>query len=188
MQPLKGCLALLFFLCVSAHLPVSAQEDNMVHMPIQLSITPKASLNLAGENMILRFIPDKGAEQVITPSTVGHLWLNYSAIVEGTTNYAIYVSLTSTNLPADVMVKLTTSPDVGAGSGQVGTPCEPIYLSMSPQPIVANIGSCFTGQGLNKGHELVYSWELAPGFDPELLRIAELDIQAGVIYTIVTNE
>jgi len=165
-----------------------AQQDNVISLPVQLSITPKASLNLAGENMMLRFTPDKGAEQIITPSTVGKLWLNYSSIIEGSSTNSIYVSLTSTNLPAEIMVKLTIGPDVGVGSGQLGTPAKPIFLSLTPQPIVTNIGSCFTGQGMNKGHELTYSWELAPNYDPELLKIAELNIQAGVIYTIVTNE
>lgn len=179
-------LFLLLFIC-QQH-TIVGQQDNKVSLPIQLTITPKASVHLAGENIRFSFSPTTGAEQILTPTSVGKLWLNYSSIVDGFSTNTICVSLNTTNLPSEIMIKLVIGADVGAGAGQIGKPTEPIILNNSPQAIITNIGSCYTGVGAKKGHPLTYTWELAPNYDPDILKISELNIQAGVVYTIVNNE
>ncbi len=91
------------------------------------------------------------------------------------------------NIPAEINIKLKTDPYQGNGSGELGLPTNPVILSTFPQPIIVNIGSCYTGKGEGQGHKLTYSWELSPSYDPELLRVDELQIATDIIYTIVNN-
>lgn len=165
-----------------------AQESNVTKLPISLAIPAKALLSLQGTDQKLNFsfIKD-GQKQIISPKSSGKVWLNYSSVVEPGSTNTICVSLGSNNLPAEVSIKLTVAKDVGAGSGQVGEPSAPIILSEFPQQIISNIGSCYTGKGENAGHLLTYSWELSEEYDPELVKIEELQLEAGIIYTIVNK-
>ena len=176
------------FLLIQFNSNAQEPETNVVNMPVQLSIPPKASISLAGSGLKFKFDSKKGTEQIITPTSVGKLWINYSSIVEGSNTNSICVNLSTNNLPAEIMIKLIVGSDVGGGFGKMGKPAEPIILTLSPQPIITEIGSCFTGQGMNKGNELTYSWQLAPEYDPDLLKIEELKIEAGVVYTVVSSE
>jgi hypothetical protein len=164
------------------------KTTNVTKMPVQMVIPPVASLSLTGAD--LRFsIEGKGTQQIITPTTVGKVWLNYSSVVENNSTNAICASLSSGFIPAEVSIKLKVGPDAGQGQGQVGTPTGVITLSPYPQPIIAHIGTCYTGQGVNKGHPLTYTWELHPDYDNEFFSESDLDsLKIGVIYTITTNE
>lgn len=167
---------------------VYAQESNTVKVPVLLEIPAKASVQLIGSNLTLNYSKNNSSDvQVLTPSSAGKCWINYSSIVNFGTSNTIYASLGDGNVPAEISIKLKVGKDVWAGAGQTGQPTEPITLSSFPQPIITNIGSCYTGQGEGKGHELTYSWIVAPNYDPDLIKLEELNIVASVIYTIVTN-
>lgn len=184
MKGFTNILILLFFLSVR----LSAQKANEATMPIQLSLLPTASLNLAGANIRLSIVEGKGAEQIITPSTVGKMWLNYSSIVAWNSTNNICVSLSSGNLPAEVAIKMIAGPDLGAGSGKMGRPVGPVTLSNYPQVIIAGIGSCYTGQGVNKGHLLSFSWSIRPDVETDILSLENLELEVGIIYTIISDE
>ena len=168
---------------------LKAQVSNTsARLPIQLTIPAKASISLAGSDLNFSFTPsNESNQQTISPKSAGKIWINYSSIIDFNSTNSIYVNLGTGNLPAEISIKLSIGQDAGFGSGQVGIPKEPIILSSSPQPIITNIGSCYTGKGVEKGHMLSYSWELAPNYDPDLIRIEDLQIEVGIIYTIVNN-
>jgi len=188
MQGPYRCFFVLFYL-LSMGGNLSAQQENTAKIPVQLSIPPSASLTLAGSDIQLSFNQSKGAEQIISPSNFGKIWLNYSSVVEGNSTNSIYVSLASGNLPADVNIKLNVGQDVGAGSGKMGNPIKQVTLTNYPQAIITDIGSCYTGQGINKGHPLTYSWELSPNKDSDILTTEDIsNIEVGVVYTIIANE
>lgn len=177
----------VFILLMLTHY-LCAQESNTVKLPIMLGIPAKASINLIGSDLTFKFSPKNDGEiQTLTPSSAGKVWLNYSSIVEWGSSNSIYVSLGDGNVPAEVSIKLKIEKDAGVGSGQTGQPTDPITLSYSPQPIITNIGSCFTGKGEGKGHLLTYSWVLSPNYDPDLIKIEDLKIVTSIIYTIVNN-
>lgn len=178
---------LRFFLIWIISTNIIAQNSNQGKIPVLLDIPSKASIGIAGSDLNLSVKPGSTAEQKITPKSASKVWLNYSSVVEyGSTN-SIYVSLNPGNLPAEISIQLTISKDAGGGSGQVGIPNSSIILRTSPQPIVTNIGTCYTGRGVNNGHLLSYSWILDSLYDPELIKIEDLQIESGVIYTIVAN-
>lgn len=163
-------------------------QDNVTKLPVALSIPAKANISLAGSDLKLTLVAkDNEQKQVLTPNSSGTLWINYSSVVETNSTYSIFVNLFSNSLPAEISIKLTIGEDAGLGTGQTGIPTNPITLTTFPQPIITNIGSCYTGKGEGKGHKLTYSWMLSPNYDPDLLQLEALQIEADVIYTIVKN-
>lgn len=166
---------------------VYSQNNNSVEVPLVLSIPPVSLINFALDNNQVithsySFLEPNNVEQIITPSTHDKTWLNYSSIVnKGATNY-ITVNISSGSLPADVSLRVIISEDVGFGSGSIGIPVGEITLSRYPQSIIVNIGSCFTGIGLNKGHRLTYVWDSPEGYQYEYGK------NIAVTYTINSTE
>jgi len=176
------------FLAILISGALVAQESNTARFPVQLSIPPKASINLAGMDIDSSLVNVKSTVQILTPTSAKKIWINYSSVVEKDSKNTICASLSSGDLPAEVIIKLQISEDVGKGAGEMGKPSEPIVLSDYPQAIITDIGSCYTGQGAGKGHLLTYTWEFAPKYDPEDINIEDLNFKVYVIYTIVNNE
>ena len=159
-------------------------QDNSVKMPIVLSIPSIALVDFAGTDTRVTFISGKGAEQIITPSTLDKTWINYSSIVDGKSTNNISVNLSSMNTPAEIRIKLDVGQDVGAGAGTIGKPIGQITLTPYPQDIITGIGSCYTGRGAQKGHQLIYSWEWLPPYDIDHSSIDNIEV--SVTYTITT--
>lgn len=177
---------LLLFIILSSRGMVSAQDKNIVKMPIVFSIPAIALVDFAGSDKRITFISGKGAEQIITPSTLDKIWINYSSIVEGKSTNSISVQISSGNLPAEIRIKLDVGQDAGAGAGTMGKPIGQIALSPYPMEIITGIGSCYTGRGTQKGHQLIYSWEWMPPYDFEHSSIDSLAI--SVIYTFTASK
>lgn len=180
---LFSLIGLLFLLPSTIY----SQNNNTAEIPLLLSIPPVSLINFAvgGEQLITysySFLEPNNVEQIITPSTGNKTWLNYSSIVNsGATNY-ITVNISSGNLPAGVTLHVLISEDAGSGSGLTGKTVGEITLSRYPQNIIVNIGSCFTGVGINKGHRLTYIWD-------NLENSNDLNRDPiGVTYTITSTE
>lgn len=165
---------------------IYAQDKNTVEMPIVFSIPTIALVDFAGSDKHISFIPGKGAEQIITPSTLDKTWINYSFIVEGKSTNSISVQISSGTLPAEIRIKLDVGEDVGAGAGTMGKPVGQITLSPYPREIITGIGNCYTGKGIQKGHQLIYSWEWMPPYDIDHSSIDKIEI--AVIYTLTNSK
>lgn len=167
-----------------------AQEKvNTAKLPIQMAIPPSAKLSMGSSELRFSIVKDDGSGKNLAPTTVDTIWINYSSVIQNNTTNTISANLSSGDLPAEVAIKLTVGPDVGAGYGKVGNPTMPVYLNAFPQPIITDIGSCYTGLGNNKGHLLTFTWELLPGYDPEALLDEEMsNLRVRVIYTINSDE
>jgi len=164
---------------------VSAQDNNVVQMPIKVSIPMVSLVGFAGSGAPNN-ISGKGAVQRVTPSTTDTTWINYSSVVDDNTTNSLSVNIISGNLPAQVVVKLNVGEDVGAGAGTMGKPVGKIILSEYPQTVITNIGTCYTGQGPKKGHPISYSWEGLESIDDDHTLIENLEI--SVIYTFTTGK
>ena len=179
-------LSLLLFFIASFHNGmVQAQTKNTVEMPLILSIPTIALIDFAGSDTRITFVEGKGAEQIITPSTLDKTWINYSSIVDGNSTNNISVNFTSLNIPADLRIKLDVGEDAGAGAGTLGKPIHQITLSPYPQEIITGIGSCYTGKGTQKGHQLTYSWEW---LTPSEIDRSDIDnFEISVTYTLTAS-
>jgi len=164
-------------------------KENAANMPIQMAIPPSAKLSMLSSDLRFSIFEGEGNKRKLASSVIDSVWINYSSIIENNNPNSICASLSSEDLPAEIAIKLTVKPDVGAGNGQMGIPSEPIYLSMFPQPIITNIGSCYTGQGNNMGHLLIFNWVLKSNYDPEILPEEQLsNLHIKVVYTFITGE
>lgn len=154
-------LVVLLFLFFSSH--VVAQNSNKTEVNLQLTIPPIALINLAIDDYQLInhsfSLSANHVQQIITKTKVDNTWLNYSSIVSrGSTNY-ITANISSGVLPTDVSLHVAVSADAGHGAGALGIPVGEIKLTRYPQNLIINIGSCYTGAGVNSGRLLNYIWE-----------------------------
>lgn len=94
------------------------------------------------------------------------IWINYTSIVGSASepNRNISVQITGGQVPSGVDLTLESSSDAGMGEGTMGAPVSrAITLDNTPQKIITNIGSAFTGDGVNSGHNLTYQLNKKPG-------------------------
>ena len=183
-----GRLYIFYFIFIALFYSsyTKAHDMNITQLPVQLIIPPKACINLVtSESDTLNI---RKTEQVLSPNSNNKAWINYSSVVDKNTTNSICASLSSNNLPPEIIVVLHISDDFGEGTGKLGKPAGPINLSDFPQEIINDIGTCFTGEGWGKGHLLTYTWELAPGATSKDIDIEDMNIEIRVIFTIVNNE
>ena len=166
---------------------LSAQELNEAKLPVLLSIPAKASLSISGSMPSFSLKQDATVKQVISPASTNKVWINYSSVVEAGTTNSIYASLNTGNLPAEISIQITPAQYSGNGRGQFGLPTAPFLLSTYPQAFITNIGTCYTGTGINNGHALSFTWLLDPEYVSDLVSLKELQIVAEIIYTIKTD-
>ena len=180
-------IVLLLTLMIFSMKTTTAQQKNITEMPITVSIPAVALIDFEGSNHRIVFKSTNVVDQVISPSTENSIWLNYTSIVQsGTTNY-ITVHISSGQLPPESSVNLEITDDVGAGSGKIGVASSAqIELSMYPQSIITDIGSCYTGRGIEKGHRLTYLWNNIEDYSES--RYAKTEFEITVTYTITTTE
>jgi len=176
------CLSILLILFIFAPVCfIFAQENNNVQMPVRISIPSVSLVSFAVSKASKSHLRGKGSEQIITPTSHDTTWLNYSSIVDGNSTNTICVNINSVDIPFEVVVKLNIGEDVGAGTGAMGKSTGQIALSENPQAIVTDIGTCYTGQGPKKGHQLTYTWEWLPPYDVDHSSLD--DIQLSVLCT-----
>ena len=108
-----------------------------------------ASINLALTS------PTEAGQGMGISGTNSSLWLNYSSTTNTASTNTVKVKV-NTLLPG-VDLKITASSDAAAGGGTSGTPSSILTLTTSDQNLISNIGTCFTGDGTSKGHNITYS-------------------------------
>jgi hypothetical protein len=106
---------------------------------------------------------EAGKEFDFSSATNSDLWLNYTALTDKT-GATINTRKVSVQLDAaipGINLTLAVAEDVSAGDGQTGSSLttSAITLTTSSQNIINKIGSCYTGNGASKGHNLTYSLE-----------------------------
>lgn len=183
-------LSLVAF-AISAH--VSAQDTNTDNHTITITVPEVALVDIepaATKNITLGFTAPTEAGNPILASTANTtLWLNYSSIksvADPTRNVTVKLNA----LIPGVDIHVTAAAATGAGGGTLGTPSALLTLSAADQTIISGIGSAYTGNGANNGHNLTYA--IAAGSGPGGVA-AYADLQATattvatVTYTISDN-
>jgi hypothetical protein len=178
-------------LALSAQL--NAQDTNTDNHTITISVPEVALVDIepaATKNITLGFTaPTEAGQPVVATAANTTLWLNYSSI-KSVADPTRNVSVSLNALIPGIDVHLTAAAATGAGGGTLGTPSAQLTLSAANQTIISGIGSAYTGNGVNNGHNLTYA--LAPGSGPGGVA-AYADLQAAattvatVTYTISDN-
>lgn len=170
---IKLKIEILFFLLLSGFW-VQAQDNTSASHRIKLEIPDIALVDIESDgnteiNLAL-IAPEEGGEAVqVDQANNSSLWLNYSSLYNQNTSVnngksrTIYARIVSGTLPSGLILNLQATAATNDGKGQKGTPeSTSVVLNAQDQSIIANIGSCFTGSGAGKGHQLNYSIALDP--------------------------
>lgn len=90
------------------------------------------------------------------------IWINYSSIIGSTTEPSRLVTaqITDGTVPAGTQLKVLAASASGSGDGTMGAPSAQVTLTSSAQNVITGIGSSYTGNGVNNGHNLSYSLNL----------------------------
>lgn len=179
----------ILFLLLFCSFKLLGQSSNSVDVPITIAIPGVALVDFQGaKKTITADSPDDGqttVEQIIDSSTNNNTWLNYSSIVpEGVSNY-ISVYISNGDLPPETSLNLIVGDDVNEGKGATGSPSAEITLENYPQNIITGIGSCYTGRGVYKGHQLFFSLIRE---NSNITKSDNNDYSISVTYTIASTE
>jgi hypothetical protein len=135
-----------------------------------------------GTTISLSFVAPTEVGSAMTTTTNNSIWRNYSSTTsKGQTNsITARVSLV---LPG-VNLRLGAAAYYGSrGGGTVGATTGTKTLTASNQTVISSIGTCYTRNGVNKGHRLVYSLTVA---NYALIKYAS-GTTLTVTYTITNN-
>lgn len=86
-------------------------------------------------------------------------WLNYTTLVQlSDPNLCITAQIVSGTMPEGMTLQLEAMPYQGLSKGKQGSPAGKITLSYTPQVLISNIGTAYTGNGKNEGYQLIYTY------------------------------
>lgn len=153
----------LFFLLAFKIYP---QPKEVVNHTLEIT-TPRVALlsvkNSNSNTTLFGFAPKEAGNEISFDDVNESTWINYSSIV-GTSKESsrhITVQISNGELPKGFRLLVTVKEDNGFGDGKMGKPFKKVRrVKKSPTKIIHNIGSCYTGVGVNKGHNVVYKIEL----------------------------
>jgi len=136
---------------------------------ISVNITPPSE---AGKKVTIREFRNKS------------LWLNYTSAKAKEGNYRKVNVRMDGSIPEGIVIKLrATSGDVSQGKGELGRPSGQIILSNTPQQLISDIGGAYTGNGINCGHQLQFTFEIS---DYGLLQDSQ-NSSLQLVYTLTDN-
>lgn len=163
-----------------------AQDTNTDNHTITISVPEVALVDIepaATKNITLGFTaPTEAGNPVIANAANTTLWLNYSSI-KSVADPTRNVSVKLNAIIPGIDIHVTAAAATGAGGGTLGTPAAQLTLSAADQTIVSGIGSAYTGNGANNGHNLTYA--LAPGSGPGGVAVyADLQAVATTVATV----
>ncbi|MDD3723149.1 MAG: hypothetical protein PHW92_11830 [Lutibacter sp.] len=120
-------------------------------------------------------------------ATNATIWMNYSSIVKGSVSRKVTVAITDGTVPTGLKLTVLASEASGTGGGTKGTPAaSAITLTATATDIVKGIGSAYTGDGANKGHNLTYKLDYATSETTDYgnLRFSDSSAPLTITYTL----
>ena len=182
-------IALVLFLLVFVNL--SAQENHGSHK-ISLKIPEVALINVysnsaisLGNNSVI-----EAGQPLNIEETDSSVWINYSSIVGSQTQPSrdISIRISEGTIPSGVKLYVKVAKDMGAGAGKTGKPIEIAQeLTANPLTIITDIGSAYTGTGVNKGNNVQYTLKLSD--EPNAYANLDFDQSSTLVinYTLTDN-
>lgn len=146
---------------------VNAQDSNQDAHNVVIGIPEVALLDLEAANgtsiTLGPTAPTEAGNAVSFNSTDNSIWINYSSIIGSATEPSrnVAVQITSGTVPAGTTLSVLAASYAGNGDGTMGAPTPAVALTSTAQNIITGIGSAYTGNGVNKGHNLQYALNLS---------------------------
>lgn len=180
-------LCFIFFFSLISNLAFSQWEEEQVNVHFSIPEVALVDIEPGTDNGIdFTIVPsaESGNSPEATESTDKSLWINYSSALSNSRNTRkIFAEISSGKLPKGMSIYLQASPYSGLGGGKLGRSTGKIKLTKRARAIITNIGSCYTGDGINNGHLLTFSIKITNY--SKLYATEESDI--NILYTITDN-
>jgi hypothetical protein len=165
-----------------------AQDTNVDSHTVTIGIPEVALLDLesaTGNAITLQgTAPTEAGEAASFNASNSDVWINYSSIVGSVTEPSrnVTVQITDGDVPNGLVLSVLASQDNGQGDGTMGTAnAAAIELSTTTaDKIIDGVGSSYTGNGANKGHNLTYSLAL----DTAAGSYAQVDFDQATVLTV----
>lgn len=181
-------------------LAANAQDKSTDNHKVKFEIPEIALLDIESSNKtnditLTVEAPTEAGESVVLDNAYDRsLWLNYTSIVNKNSsskdnNRNVAVKISDGKVPGGLNLNVEAQSASSDGKGDKGKSVgTTLTLTSNDQDIITGIGSCYTGNGEGKGHQLVYSLELAKEGDA----FGELDndlndTEITITYTISDN-
>jgi len=166
-----------------------AQDTHTASHTVTISIPTVAILDIEGTNqsLTLAFAAPTEAGLGITSAIDNSLWLNYSYIGAVSGNTAAISAKVNQEI-AKFDIRVAAGAATGTeGGGTKGTPiAQGVKLITTDTQLLTGIGSSYTGNGTNNGHQLTYTATLNDASAYKDL-FKETKTPITVTYTIASN-
>ncbi len=173
---------------------VNAQDDDDDVHDVVISIPEVALVDLeAASGTSINLGPtaptEAGLPLDFSAQTNSDIWLNYSSIMSTANDPTRDISalISSGTLPSGMSIDVTAAGDAGNGDGTMGASAGAVTLSGVGQNVITGIGSSYTGDGVNNGHNLTYALALGLGAGAYALLDADDATTIQITYTISDN-
>ena len=145
-----------------------AQDTNEDFHTVTIGIPEVALLDLesaTGTDITLNgTAPSEAGEAMVFNAKNSDIWINYSSIVGSKSDPSrnVTVQITDGQVPDGLVLSVVAAQDAGKGDGTMGK-AEKDAIALSTKKadkIIDGVGSAYTGNGANKGHNLTYTLTL----------------------------
>ena len=156
----------LFFIFLLYTCTVFSQKNADSHT-ITINTPEVALISIHNSNSSIKLEGNKVTEagkKVEFNSLNNNTWINYSSIIGSNSepNRHVTIEVSEGNIPDGLNLIVQANNDAGKGDGKVGKAISTSQvLVKSPIKLIEEIGSCYTGVGVNKGHNITYSLKLS---------------------------
>lgn len=169
----------------------SFAQNNSANHKIGIEIPEVALLGLVSEeatNIIITALSPNEAGSSINFSNQQNknIWINYSSVLAQKNQKRKIIAMIQGDIPKGIILKLETSDAIDTGKGNKGQTTGVVRLTNEPSDVIVNIGSCYTGKGLNNGHYLSYKMEMDDS-EEDYAQLANGQSSLHVIYTLTDH-
>lgn len=177
------------FILSSAWLSIATAQDNQQDdQAVQIEVPEVALLDLESNNGTSITLSIEAPEEAGEPVNFDHavdtsIWINYSSVIGSSTEPTrnVYAKITSGTVPSGLRLRVRASQDAGSGDGDLGVRTSWQNLNGNDKRVIRDIGTCYTGDGAGKGHQLTYELSLRNGSN----RYAQIDFDDATTLTVL---
>jgi hypothetical protein len=166
-------------------------QDNTATHEINVRIPEVALLGLVSEiqtdiHLNAALSTEAGDAVDFSDAANNRVWINYSSIISEATPKRKVIAMVQGEMPQGVKLVVEASDYSGSGKGKLGKPAGEVVLSNQPSDVIVDIGSCYTGKGVNNGHYLTYKLEKDNSSESYAM-LNQKNTSVNVVYTLTDN-
>lgn len=171
---------------------ISEGQTSQVNHKVNIEIPEVALLGLVSEESGLINLMAEAPGEAGDPISLENIqqekrvWLNYSSIIRSENHRRKVMAAVQGEIPVGLRLVVEATEASGSGGGMLGKSAGKVYLSSEPVEVITDIGSCFTGKGVNTGHLLSYRLESENNVN-NLAALNQNQVTLQVLYTLTDN-